>query len=218
MTITLPDGSGVTLPQEFIDAIGGAFSLHVQPLPNDAIRLTVTDSDDFEVVSGSGHDLRQAIAGLRNAIYRFSESITPDARRVEINSLCSELERARNRYDYAADTIQRLRDDLRDADAQIAHLESDNAKLRQELAVLRSFAVSRSDDAWKSAVQTVRLNNPYASAFAPMPDAVWHHLQALVQEAIKHGVDRYGAALMCASWDACASAIEEMAIEMEVQP
>ena len=79
MTITLPDGSGVTLPQEFIDAIGGAFSLHVQPLPNDAIRLTVTDGDDFEVVSGSGHDLRQASAGLRNAIYRFMESLTPDA-------------------------------------------------------------------------------------------------------------------------------------------
>jgi len=215
MTITLPDGSGVTLPQEFIDAIGGAFSLHVQPLPNDAIRLTVTDSDDFEVVSGSGHDLRQASAGLRNAIYRFMESHTPDARRAEIDALRNELERTRNRYDYAADTIQRLRDDLRDADAQIAHLESDNAKLRQELATVRSFAVARPDDAWKNAVQTARTNNPYAlSAFTPVSYAEWRRLQYLVGNSL----DRYSAAMMEKAWDACASAIEEMAIESEVQP
>ena len=215
MTITLPDGSGVTLPQEFIDAIGGAFFLHVQTLPNDAIRLTVTDGDGFEVVSGAGNTMTQATVRLRNAIYRFMESHTPDARRAKIDALRNELERARNRYDYAADTIQRLRDDLRDADAQIAHLEADNARLKQEFATVRSFAVSRSDDAWQNAVQTARTNNPYAlSAFTPVSYAEWRRLQYLVGNSL----DRYSAAMMVKAWDACAAAIEEMAIESEVQP
>lgn len=64
---------------------------------------------------------------------------------------------------------------------------------------------------YENAVQTARLNNPYAiTAFTPVSDADWKRLTSIVEKELGHSFDRYAAALLVDAWDNCARAIEEM--------
>lgn len=69
-------------------------------------------------------------------------------------------------------------------------------------------------NAWESAVQTARLNNPYSiDAFTPVTEEDWARLNDLVMRGFGHGIDRYSAAMMVMAWDGCTATIEAMATE-----
>lgn len=109
----------------------------------------------------------------------------------------------------SAEHVQRW---TRQMETDYAHLsererESDRDQTDKVLAMI---------NAWESAAQTARLNNPYAiTAFTPVSQDDWARLSDLVLAELGHGFDRYAAALMADAWDNCAREIEEMALEAE---
>lgn len=101
-----------------------------------------------------------------------------------------------------ADAISAVRKGLTDASNRALAMQVENAMLRARVA------------AWESAVQTARLNNPYAlDAFTPVTQDDWARLSDLVLAELGHGIDRYSAAMMVRAWDGAAAAIETMATE-----
>lgn len=101
-----------------------------------------------------------------------------------------------------ADAISAVRQRLTDASNRALAMQQEIARLKVQVA------------AWKGAVQTARLNNPYAlDAFMPVTQDDWARLSDLVQRELGHGIDRYSAAMMVAAWDGCTAAIETMATE-----
>lgn len=127
----------------------------------------------------------------------------------DVNDLCDEIEELQ-------DTVRLQTEENIASMRRIFQLKNATAVLsdravamRVEIAMLRARVA-----AWESAVQTARLNNPYAlDAFMPVTVEDWQRLNDLVQRELGHGLDRYSAAMMVQAWDGCTATIETMATE-----
>jgi len=97
-------------------------------------------------------------------------------------------------------------------------LDSLEARVRHLEEMVHRLINADPDRRWQGAVQTVELNNPYGiAAFTPVTQDDWARLSDLVLAELGHGIDRYSAACMVHAWDACASAIRELATEGDAQ-